>query len=391
MSDFKETLKQELKADAPFTKELEQRILTHQPSRKKRFSWPILTGSIVAFVAAALFFLFQTSEDTKFLYNTADVSTDFDSMLALLKQNEVKVPLLTEVGKEQKLVTDAEIKFNGKFYIFGEHNVVVEEAKNLKRGDYILIEHENGDKVVSQLIGFEGEKYKLEKGNVFINNQQLILPGFVNGDDYKKEENYWYIFRYFEPMHNEYDYLKDVEAKLAKDELLIKGIEAHKQLFTTIPTGQVIGKVVGVLEMTPNFMVTGEAATIYESFKKDLDTSKLVGLDPTTILRMFTQAEMEREYEVMQALMPTTVNIHNYDLVDIKGIFDGDYETITERERRSIFASFYNGLAKAEYKIVTPKYSAEVLYYFGKVTEGMNMSQPMYYNEQGFWEYKFNR
>lgn len=384
MTDFKERLRQELKADVPFTKEMEQRILQNGPRKKKRTSWPIFTGGVVAVVAAVLFFLFQTSEDTKFLYSAADVSTDFNEMVALLKRNEVKVPLLAEVGKDQKLVPDADINFNGKFFNFSEHDVVVEEVKDFKRGDYVLIELENDDKVVSQLIGFEGETYKFEKGNVFINNKQLILPGFINGNDYIEERNYWDINRYGY-MHNEYDYLKDVEATLAKDELLIKGIEVREQLLSTITAEQVVGKVVGVIEMTPTFVLTGEAAAIYDRFKKDLDTSKLVGLDPATILRMFKQAEMEREYKVVHALMQTTVSIHNYDVVDIKEIFEDDYGARTERERQSIFASIYNGLEEANVEIVMPKKSANV--YFGKD----NFHQQMYYNdEQGFWEYKFN-
>ena len=384
MTDFRERLKLELKSEVPFTKEMEQRILQNGPRKKKRTSWPIFTGGVVAVVAAALFFLFQTSEDTKFLYSAADVSTDFNEMVALLKRNEVKVPLLAEVGKDQKLVTDADIKFNGSLEVFGAHNVIVEEAKDLKRGDYVLVKLENDDKVVSQLIGFEGETYKLEKGNVFINGKRLILPSFINSDDYMEKGNYWDIVRYFEPIHNEYDYLKDVEATLAKDELLIKGIEVQKQLLDTITAEQVVGKVVGVKEMTPTFVLTGEGAAIYDRFKKDLDTSKLVGLDPTTTLRMFTQADMEREYKVMQALMPTLVSIHNYDLIDIKEIFENDYG-VTERERRSIYASLYNGLEEAKVEIVMPKKSANV--YFGKD----NFHQQMYYNdEQGFWEYKFN-
>ena len=391
MSDFRERLKQELKADVPFTKEMKQRILQNEPSKKKRTLWPIFTGGIVAVVAVVLFFLIQTSENTKllYLYNAAEVSTDFHEMLALLKQNEVKVPLLAEVGQDQKLVTDADIRFNGQLDVFNAHHVVVEQAKNLKRGDYVLVELEKGYKVVSQLIGFEGETYKLEKGNVFINDKQLILPGFINGDIYKKEGNYRDIFRYFEPMHNEYHYLKDVEETLAKDEFLIKGINFSKELFNTIASEQVMGKVVGVLESTPNFMVTGEAAIIYEDLKKNLDTSKLVGLDPATMLRMVKQAEMEREYEVVQALMPTTVNIHNYDLVDIKEYVEWNYENITERERQSIYASLFNGLAEAEFEIVLPKTSAEVLFYIGDESNEFFTRFPMYYNEQGFWEVKF--
>ena len=390
MSDFKETLKRELQTDAPFTKELKQLILQNKPRKKKRTFWPIFAGGIVAVVAAALFFLFQTSDNNKFLYlyNAADVSTDYHDMLALLKQNEVKVPLLAEVGKGQKLVMDADNKFNGSLEDFRAHQVIVEEAKNLKRGDYVLVELENGDKVVSQLIGFEGETYKLEKGNVFINDKQLILPGFINGDAYKEEGNYWDIFRYFEPTHNEYHYLEDVEETLAKDKFLIKGINFSKELLNIIEVEQVMGKVVGVLEMTPNFMVTGEDATIYKDLKKNLDTSKLVGLDPSTMLQMVKQAEMEREYEVVQALMPTTVSIHNYDLVDIKELIEWDYENITERERHSIYASLFNGLAEAEFEIVLPKTSAEVLFYMENPTE-MPIRMPMYYNEQGFWEVKF--
>ena len=385
MTDFKERLKQELKADVPFTKEMEERIMHNEPRKKKKMAWPMFTSGAVALVAAALFFLFQTSEDTNFLYNAADVSTDFDEMKAVLIQNEVKVPLLAKVGKNQQLVTDSDTYFSGLSYSFNAHDVIVEETKDLNRGDYVVIELDNGDKVVRQLVGFGGETYKLEQGNVFINDKQLILPGFINGDAYLKEGNYRDVSVYFEHLPNNYDYLKDNEAALAKDELLIRGIKIQDQLIDTIAADRVIGKVVGVQEMTPTFVLTGETAAIYERFKKSLDTSLLVGLDPVTMLRMYKQAEMEQEFEVLHALMPSTVSLHNYSLADIKNFFINPLETRTKREIESMYASSYNNLVDAKVRSIMPKTYANVEYYYGKVREGY-MTQRMHYNAQGFWE-----
>ena len=385
MTDFKERLKQELKADVPFTKEMEERIMHNEPRKKKKMAWPMFTSGAVALVAAALFFLFQTSEDKNFLYNAADVSTDFDEMKAVLIQNEVKVPLLAKVGKNQQLVTDSDTYFSGLSYSFNAHDVIVEETEDLNRGDYVAIELDNGDKVVRQLVGFGGETYKLEQGNVFINDKQLILPGFINGDAYLKEGNYRDVSVYFEHLPNNYDYLKDNEAALAKDELLIRGIKIQDQLIDTIAADRVIGKVVGVQEMTPTFVLTGETAAIYERFKKSLDTSLLVGLDPVTMLRMYKQAEMEQEFEVLHALMPSTVSLHNYSLADIKNFFINPLETRTKREIESMYASSYNNLVDAKVRSIMPKTYANVEYYYGKVREGY-MTQRMHYNAQGFWE-----
>lgn len=386
MTDFKERLKLELRSEVPFTKEVEDRIMQNEPRKKKKIAWPMLTSGAVAIVAAALFFLFQTSEDIRFLHNATDVSTDFDEIKSMLIQSEVKVPLLEEVGKNQKLVTDADAYFSGLSYGFNYHDVIVEEITDFSRGDYVLIELENGDKVVRQLVGFGGETYKLEQGNVFINDKQLILPGFINGDAYLKEGNYRDVSVYFEHLPNNYDYLKDNQATLAKDELLIRGIKIQDQIIDTIAAERVIGKVVGVQEMTPTFVLTGETAATYESFKKSLDTSLLVGLDPVTMLRMYKQAEMEQEFEVLHALMPSTVSIHNYSLADIKNFFNNPLETRTKREIESMYASLYNNLVDAKVQSIMPKTYANVEYYYGKVREGY-MTQQMHYNAQGFWEF----
>lgn len=383
MSEFRERLKLELKREVPFTSEIEERLARHRPNMQRASKWPIITGGVLAILAAALFFLFQLEGDANYIYSTASIPNDYEKMLEMLKENEVKIALLDEPKNGQQLVEGADVKFMGSAFAFNLHDVIVEESKDFKRGDYVLFQLEDGSQYVRQVIGFEGETYKLQQGNVLINGKQLVLPGYINSDNYIQEGNIRNISIFFETYPNYFNKNEEKEATLSKDEFLISSIDAKYEKIQSISADNITGKVVGIQRLEPTFYVTDEAAEIYEAFKKDLDVNRLVGLDPVTMFKIYKQAELEGEYHMMHALIPTTASIYHYDVASIRKLFPNE-NFYSKEEDESIAASYYNGLSEATYEI-QGGYIANVKYP-SRMFGGQMITKEMLLNEQGFWE-----
>lgn len=382
MSDFRERLKQELKADVPFTQELAKRIEFYKPIRKKRAAKPAFVLGIVAIVAAVFIFLLQETNTPSYLMNASDVPTSVPQLLEQLKKNEVDLPLLSNVKDDQNLVKDADIVMNGELIYFSSHNVIVEEVKNYKRGDYVLIEH-SGQKYVRQLVGFGGETYGIDGGNVFINEKRLVLPGFVYAPD-DGTVSYNEYTRYFNLQPIRIDY-REMDMIISKDEYLVQSITALKDPVQKIYEEQVIGKVVALEKVEPTFLLTGEDKKLFDSFKKDKNVQKLVGVDPSIIIRMFHTASMEEDAETLYALVPSYVKLHNLTVEEADEWFFGEDENIDNERKISLYATMYNGLenSRVEYSGV----KATIYYRNNKDRQGTTFQ--LYKNAQGFWEVQF--
>jgi len=379
MSDFRERLKQDLKVEAPFTQELAKRIEFYKPIRKKRTAKPAFMLGIVAVVAAVFIFLLQATNNPSYLMNANDVPTSMPQLLEQLKNNEVNLPLLSNVKENQQLVTDAHMVLNGELRYFNSHKAIVEDVNNYKRGDYVLIEH-SGQKYIRQLVGLGGETYGIDGGNVFINERRLVLPGLVYApNDGTVSFNEYY--RYFNQKPIRLDY-RELEMIISEDEYLVQSITALQYPVQKIHEEQVIGKVVGFEKVEPTFLLTGEDKNLFESFKKDKDVQKLVGVDPSIIIRMFHTALMEEDAETIYALVPSYVRLHNLKVEQVEEMFFAEDIDMSKESRTSSYAASHNGLENARVEYYGGK--ATIYYRNNKGQEGTTLQ--LYKNAQGFWE-----
>ena len=383
MSDFRERLKQDLKVEAPFTKEVAKRIEFYKPIRKKRVVKPTFVLGIVTVVAAIFIFLMQASNNPSYLMNANEVPTSVPQLIEQMKKNEVNLPFLLKMEEDQQLITDADIMMNGELIYFSSHNVIVEEVKHYKRGDYVLIEH-SGEKYVRQLVGLGEETYGIDGGNVFINEKRLLLPGFV----YAQNDNtvpYHEFTRYFNLMPIRVEY-REMDMTISEDEYLVQSITTPQHPVEKIQKEQVIGKVVALEKVEPTFLLTGEDKKLFESFKTDKDVQKLVGVDPSIIIRMFLTTIMEEDAETLYALMPSYVKLHNLTVKQFEKEFFID-EINMDREREfSHYAAMYNGLENSRVEYSNGK--ATIYFKNNKGIEGSTFQ--LYKNAQGFWEVQFN-
>ena len=375
MSDFRERLKQDLKVEAPFTQEIANRIEFYKPIRKKRTAKPTFVLGIVAIVAAVFIFLMQESNTPSYLMNANEVPTSVPQLIEQMKKNEVDLPFLLKKEEGQQLITNADIMMNGELIYFSSHNVIVEEVNHYKRGDYVLIEH-IGEKYVRQLVGFGGENYGIDGGNVYINEKRLVLPGFV----YVPNDNtvpYYEYTRYFNTNPIRIDY-REMDIPISEDEYLVQSLTTPQHPVEKIQEDQVIGKVVAVEKVEPTFLLTGEDKKLFESFKKDKDVQKLVGVDPSIIIRMFLTTIMEEDAETLYALIPSHVKLHNLTVDQFEEESFTDDPSIDKERKISHYAVMFNGIE-----------NSRVEYSNGKATiEGYPYQ--LYKNAQGFWEVQFN-
>lgn len=379
MSDFRERLKQDLKIEAPFTQETAKRIEFYKPNRKQQVAKPAFVLGIVVVVAAVFIFLLQATNNPSYLMNANDVPTPLPQLIEQLKKNEVNLPFLSNVKGDQQLVKDADIMMNGELIYFSSHNVIVEEVNNYNRGDYVLIEH-SGQKYVRQLVGFGGETYGIDGGNVFINESRLVLPGLVYAPN-DGTVPYNEYSRYFNQKPVRIDY-REMDMTISQDEYLVQSITTLQDPVQKIHEEQVIGKVVALEKVEPTFLLTGEDKKLFESFKKDKDVQKLVGVDPTIIIRMFHTANMEEDAETLFTLVPSYVKLHNLTVEQFEELFFGENIDMSKERQVSLYAAMFNGLenARVEY------YSGKATIYFknNKGIEGSTFQ--LYKNAQGFWE-----
>lgn len=379
MSDFRERLKQDLKIEAPFTQEIAKRIEFYKPNRKQQVAKPAFVLGIVAIVAAIFIFLMQASNNPSYLMNASEVPTSVPQLIEQMKKNEVNLPLLLKVEEDQQLITDADIMMNGELIYFSSHNVIVEDVNHYKRGDYVLIEH-SGQKYVRQLVGFGGETYGIDGGNVFINGKRLVLPGLVYAPN-DRTVPYNEYARYFNLKPIRIDY-REMDITISEDEYLVQSITMPQHPVEKLQKEQIIGKVVALEKVEPTFLLTGEDKKLFESFKKDKDVQKLVGVDPSIIIRMFHTTLMEQDAETLYALVPSYVKLHNLTVEQANDWFFGEDENIDNERKISNYATMYNGLenARVEY------YSGKATIYFknNKGIEGSTFQ--LYKNAQGFWE-----
>ena len=388
MTNFKQTLKYELKQDAPFTEELKQRLISGKKRTKKKSLVPFLTGGAIALFVMILF-LFTNRSEQNVLLNAEDVPTDFKSIVEILEKTEVRLPLVKEIESNQMLYTDVDVSFNGKMDYYGNDHVVVESGSTYNRGDYLLFELKSGEQYVRQVLAFENETFEKKNGNLFIEGKQLVLPGWISTAEhnYENEENFYSYASYFIYKQNQ-DTLEMPSQILKKGELLVQANFQRYGDIQIIQDDQVIGKVVALEYFEPTFLLKGEEAEVFESFKKDHNVEKLVGLDPVTIVRMHVTALMERDVETLYAMTPSYAKIQETKEQFEQMVLPNTLE-FTESEQISAMAYYYNGIENA--RVVIDESRADVYYTASNFNQTGQGIWGLIYNPRGFWELSYGQ
>ena len=352
MTNFKQALKYELKQDVPFTDELKQKLISGQKRAKKKSFVPYLTGGAFALIAMILF-LFVNKTEPYVLLKAEDVPTAYMDVLEILQKTEARLPLVKEVGSNQTLYTGVDTLFKGKLAYYGHDHVIVEKNSSYSRGDYVLFQLETGEQYVRQVLAFEKESFEKRDGEVFVEGKQLMLPGLISTTKYKEEMDFHYSNVYFNSSQA-YDTSTAAPQKLKHGEMLVQAGFDSNEKTEIIQKDQVIGKVVALQYFEPTFLLTGDDAEIFASFKKDHNVEKLIGLDPALILRMYTIALMEHDVETLYAMVPSHVSLHDLTLAQFEeSMFDNKLIVeLTESEKISTIAYQYNGLENAQVEII---------------------------------------
>lgn len=380
MNEFKQSLKSEIRKEAPFTASIEQRILRYQPKKKRSLALPIMAAVMIAIIALALTLPNKCIKEP-YLASSSENISDMAQLVNLLEKNELVLPLQEGLKDSQQLLDDADKLFLGDFGNFNYHEVIISKKADFSRGDYVAFENDKGDVFVRQIIAFKGESYSSTTEAVYINNKKLMLPGLISGKAYMNETNYHKYNQMIVPFS-----LKEKEnQKVSKDLLIVSTVDSSQGVaFEEITKDKILGKVVALKKNVPTFELKGEELTLYEQFKQTLDTSKLVGVSPKVIMQMFAMASMEQNVDVYLALIPGYVSIHQPTKEEI--IENMGNKKWTEEQHRSLYANIYNGLENAEVEISPSKESAFVSF----ETQGMILKGKVRYemrlNAQKFWE-----
>lgn len=92
-----------------------------------------------------------------------------------IKEYVIQVSVVPTGSMIPTLIGGVEGRFNDRLFV----NKFIYDFKAPQRGDIVVFRspHKDGKDYVKRCIGLPGEKIKIEKGVVYINNKELILAG----------------------------------------------------------------------------------------------------------------------------------------------------------------------------------------------------------------------
>ena len=393
MNNLKEHLKQELRTEAPFTKDIKQRILKNDrpgkaPSKKKNWKVSVISVAFVLILGFAVMLQFKPGGETA-SKTVAKLPTDTNELLALLQENENVLPIIKSNGQ---LVINPDISFLiGKQWMLSNLPMVIEPNAEIQVGDYIAY-YNTYDITVSPVYGVAGDKVQLSNGQVSLNGDFLALPGTVapiEFDDAEQQEIFQYYFGYRYHFNKpQRDYIDvDFEPLSANEYAVYMNDKGHTA--QVIKESQIIGKVIGIEKLEPTFTLTTEEQSQYNAFKENYDMSVLVGVEPLTITKMYLQAEMERDYETQNALITTREGPARARIVrDLQNTQKLKEYYFSEDIQRLLSAYRFNGIERGQFEQRSE--NGGVINFFPPNSGSMETSVGMLKNEQGIWQASFS-
>ena len=391
MNNFKEQLRRELRADVPFTEEMKQRILTHDRLTKgmsKKYNWRVSIISlafvvILGFVAMLSFI----SNETMASKTVTTLPKNADDLIALLKKNETVLPVIESNGRE---VIHPDTSFLiGKQWMLSGLPMVVEPDAEIQVGDYIAY-YNTYDITVVPVYGVAGDQVQTSNGQVMVNGEFLALPGTVppiTFEDAEQQKILQYYFGYRSHFSRAQRETIDVGLDQLREHEYAVYMNDEGQTVKMIKASQVIGKVVGIEKLEPSFTLTEDEQSLYKAFKEQYDLSLLKGVEPLTIVKMYLQAEMERDFETYYALFtnregPVQAIIEQYK--QTQKIMEYYF---TEDIHKLLNAYTFNGLKEGEF--VQRSENGGEINFIPTNSNSLEFSVGMLKNEQGIWQPAF--
>lgn len=391
MNNFKEQLRQELRADVPFTEEMKQRMLTNErPVKvaKKKYNWQASIISLTFVLILGFVVMLQvTQNETTASKTVTTLPKDPNDLIALLQENETVLPIIESNGR---LVMDPDTSFLiGKQWMLSGLPMVIEPDAEIEVGDYIAY-YNKYDITVVPVYGVAGDKVQTSNGQVMVNGKFLALPGTVipiaydNAEQQKILQYYFGYRSYFSRAQRETIDV-DLDPLSANEYAVYMNDEGHT--VKVIKASQVIGKVVGIEKLEPTFTLTADEQSIYEAFKEHHDLSLLEGVEPLTIVKMYLQAEMELDFETYYALFtnregPVQARIEQYK----KGTQKIKEYYYTEDIQRLLSAYTFNGIERGTFD---QKSEIAGAINITPIVLNKLSSVGMLKNEQGIWQPAF--
>ncbi|MFJ5763922.1 hypothetical protein ACIP9C_01085 [Lysinibacillus sp. NPDC093210] len=381
MNNFKEQLKQELRADVPFTEDMKQRMLMpNRPVNKriKKQYWqvPLIALTFVLVLGVVLKLQFTTHEATA-AKTVATLPTDPYDVVKLLQKNETVLPI---IESNDSVVIKPTISYvMGKQWALSFLPMVIDPQAKIVVGDYIAY-YDMYDIVVSPVFGVEGDKVQTSNGQVTLNGEFLALPGAVAPVQFaqpEQQEIYKYYFN--SRFHMDAVKMQTIDVNLAPLQENEYAVYKNKKGGTVevVNNDAFIGKVVGVKKLKPTFTLTDKEQSLYNKFKENYDLNFLKGVKPLSIAKMYAISEAQGDYLAHYSLLATDTRSKIEKYINNQKIKEYYY---TKEIQMLLSAYNYNGIEEAEFEQLSET-QGTILIHSMDFTFKINFVK----NEQGVW------
>lgn len=365
MKDFKDRLKDELRKEAPFTKEIQLRIA--QPKTRKKSNWQVLTVTIAACLMIALLFSIELFQE---------------SNLQTASENNELLPIIDDVSSLE-VIDPQYAELLGEQWMLHFLPMIIDKKASITYGDYVAFYGSEG-LIVSTVLGLENDTVTMNHGQILVDNQALKRHG-LNKEVTNEEDpfNNPYLFHTRgtkqEPFIN-----KSISTK-EEEVVVYQYNDGHSIL--KINKGNLVGKIIGFQNFELSFELTEQEQRVFDDFKTDYDVNRLKDVTPQAITKMFLLSDIEKDYQTYEALFTTNVNTETdsvrryYEKTKIVR-----QKLLTEEVNRLIIARLFDGIENAEFEQLTDTQGVIKYISYEGPTE-LKMEK----NDQGIWQPAFGR
>lgn len=370
MKGFKNQLRQELQQDAPFTKEMKQRLLQTKPKRKQR-NWQVLSVSVAVCCLIGMLLFAQFAPQKSVL--TAS-------------EGETLLPLLDDVTG-LKVIEPDYARLLGEQWMLGGLPMVIDNDVPITYGDYVAYYTPTGI-IVSTVLGLANDSVTMDEGQITVNGTVLSVRGLGEKVTETNKQDPFQNPYYFQEHGVTFSSFANEMITLAEDELLVYQNEGQHQLLK-IYEGQIAGKVTAI--QTPGELaltLTAEEQAVFEAFKIDHDLERLRHISPVEIAKMYLLSEIEMDFPTYEAFFTT---IQTPEILETKAYYEKTkvlyQQLFTPELNRILIAAYYNGLQEGKFEQDTDTEGWVRFTGANDLPAGVGMAK----NEQGIWQPSFVR
>ncbi|MFJ7738624.1 S26 family signal peptidase [Lysinibacillus sp. NPDC097287] len=265
--------------------------------------------------------------------------------------------------------------------------VVIEpKVDDLRGGDVVYIEVEDGEQKLTRIVGLPDEKVAIRNGTVVVNTIPLdIFFGFATQEGFNVYEEFIEKFKQNgenfnkDTIHDNF-FLNMDEVQLNESEYFIVADNWSSGLIGKINKEQILGKVLGydASDMVDEWSQTERA--LYEEFRLQNDAELFRGVDPMTVARIQLYAQFLADERTVYHLYTTRAQHQQWSEVQHMREY---MQLEAERQRHRAF-EMAQALSQGTFKEM-PEEKGVILF----TLNGIEHSFQMVKNEQGIWQVAF--